>query len=256
MSKRVAVILIVGFLGWGAFNPIRAGGGEPPAGGQTFVDALRAAGWSVEVLSDGSLQLTRSTGVPSAPEKAAPPSPGALQAQVTAEESGWSVLRDYGWRVEADAGGARLLYPPKAKMSPSPTEPEPAGPTAQIAMAKDLNALLVERGWRVEREADGSLSLFPLRRGPTARPHLEPSLGTVPPAVADGAVKLPVNTWERARAVSLSWLESVGDPSLRLGKIRRIHHLYLISIVDANAPHALRHQISVGVIDGRVMVLN
>lgn len=256
MGKRAAAILVTGFLGWGALNPTHGSDGTTPAEGHTFAGALRAAGWGVEVLADGSLLLSPSTGTPSARERAAPPSTGTTKGETTAEEGGWSVLRNHGWKIEKDAQGTTLLYPPKAVTAPSPPEPEPAQPTAQTELAQDLDAVLAERGWRVERAADGSLSLFPLRRDRPARPSLESSVGSLPPAVAGGAVRLPVDTWDKARAVALSWLESVGDPSLRLGKIRRIHHLYLISVVDAKAPHTLRHQISVSVEGGRVVVLN
>jgi hypothetical protein len=65
-----------------------------------------------------------------------------------------------------------------------------------------------------------------------------------------------VDSWEKARATALSWLESVGNPALQLGKIRRIHRLHLVSIIGAEPPHRLLHQIAVGVDDGRVVVLN
>lgn len=256
MGKRAAATLITAFLGWGAINPSLGSDGTTPAEGHTFAEALRAAGWGVEVLADGSLQLSPSTGAPSEPARAAPPSTGTAQGETAAEAGGWSVLRDHGWTIEKDAQGTTLLYPPRAVTAPSAPAPGPAQPTTQTDVAQDLDAVLAERGWRVERAADGSLSLFPLRRDQPARSSTEPSVGSLPPAVADGAVRLPVDTWDKARAVALSWLESVGDPSLRLGKIWRIQRIYLVSIVRADWSRALRHQISVGVDDGRVVVLN
>jgi hypothetical protein len=50
-------------------------------------------------------------------------------------------------------------------------------------------------------------------------------------------------------------LESVGDPSLEVGKIRHIHHVYLVSIIGNQPSKALAHQVAVGVDDGRVVVL-
>jgi hypothetical protein len=256
MSKRVTAILMTGLLGWGAFNPTQALGSEPPAEGRTFADALRALGWTVAALPDGSLQLSRSSGTSSTPELPAPPSPTAAQPEPSLAEGAWSVLRGYGWRVETNAQGATLLYPPSAATPSAQPAPEPERPEAQSEVAQDLNAILAERGWRVERAADGSLSLFPLRRSDSVGRALAASVGSLPPAVADGTVRLPVNTWDEARAVALSWLASVGDPGLRLGKIWRIQRLYLVSIDQARAPHDLRHQISIDVDDGRVLVLN
>ena len=69
-------------------------------------------------------------------------------------------------------------------------------------------------------------------------------------------VALPVDGWAEVRAVAQSWLDSVNDPTLRLGKARRIFRVYLVSIVDERPPHRLRHQIAVSVEDGRIVVLN
>ena len=253
MSKPVAVIPRVGLLGLGALCLAFAAGAEPMPGRETFADALRAAGWNVEVLADGSLQLT------AAPQSL--PVADAVEPQTPAlpksGPDGWSVLRTYGWRVETGPDGTTFLFPPPAVSSvESEKAPEPARSEAQAEVARDLDALLAERGWRAEREADGSVLLFPLLRAAGAPAALEPSAGHVPAAVREEKVPLPIDSWEKAQAVALSWLETVGDPALRPGKIRRILRVYLVSIVGDEPPHPLLHQIAVGVDDGRVVVLN
>ncbi|MGE5154320.1 MAG: hypothetical protein ACM3ST_09915, partial [Bdellovibrio bacteriovorus] len=236
------------------------------SGPQTFSDALRAAGWGVEVLADGSLQLTplgRSTQGPTPEAESQSPSPPVdPQAQPPGAPIGdsvdWTLLRSSGWRVERDADQAILLFPPgsvvPADSAPAPLAPADVPERSAVA-APDLETLLAVRGWRVERESDGTLMLHPLFGASPGLSVSARSLGQVPTAVAEGRVSVPVDTWEKARAVAASWLESVGDPVLRLGKIRRIHDVYVISIVGASPPHTLRHQVSVAVDDGRVLVL-
>jgi hypothetical protein len=188
----------------------------------------------------------------------APGPAGAEDAQ-----PGWAALRERGWRVETDAEGATLLYPPApaAPPAPGPVAPEvadvaPDQVAAREEVARDLDSRLAERGWRAERESDGTLVLFPLRRVEARPEPIARATGVVPPAITESEVSLPIDTWGKAQAVAASWLKSVGDSGLRVGKIREIFRVYLVSIVDAEPPNALRHQISIGVDDGRVVVLN
>ena len=242
--------------------------------GRTFVESLRAAGWQVEMLVDGSLQLMPVARSPEEDleeqgESEPPTGPDPAGAEDT--QPGWAALRERGWRVETDAEGATLLYPPAPAATPAPTPSQsptasPVAPevadvapnqaAARDEVARDLDALLAERGWRAERESDGTLVLFPLRRV-EARPNpVEPAAGVVPSAITELEVSLPIDTWGKAQAVAASWLESVGDSGLQVGKIREIFRIYLVSIVETEPPNALRHQISIGVEDGRVVVLN
>lgn len=263
MSKRLAVIVGMGLWCSGILSPALVQGAEPAAGAQSFADALMAAGWEVEVLADGTFQLTPAAKTPSPAEAAEPQGSAVPESRPTvepAERPGWSVLSNFGWRVENRPDGSTLLFPPPAASSREPqAPPEPQAkepPAVQAELAHDLDALLAERGWRVQRDVDGSLRLHPLLAAREVPVGLEPSAGSIPAAVRDAKISLPVDSWEKARATALSWLESVGDPALQLGKIRRIHRLYLVSIIGAEPPHRLLHQIAVGVDDGRVVVLN
>jgi pyruvate/2-oxoglutarate dehydrogenase complex dihydrolipoamide acyltransferase (E2) component len=262
VSKRLAVAAVIGFWCCGVSGWVRATDAEPVVGGQSFAEALRAAGWQVDVLADGTLQLTPGDKVPPATETTERAAPEASDPAPTTGPSGWSVLSAFGWRVEAQPNGDTLLFPPSVSSNPEPREPPAAEastptepPDAQTEVVHDLDALLAERGWRVQRDEDGSLRLFPLLRARAVPAGLEPSQGYVPAAIRDGQVQLPVDSWEKARATVLSWLESVGDPSLEVGKIRQIHQVYVVSIIGNQPPKALAHQVAVGVDDGRVVVL-
>jgi hypothetical protein len=241
-----------------------------------FAKALRTAGWSVEVLVDGSLILTLAPDAESTPGSGVAIDTGGATEQpnnnADVEPGDWSVLRDLGWAVETDAEGFTLLYPPGAA-SPKAASAATRGdqaipradegaplptplPTAQDEVAQDLDAMLAARGWRTRRDADGSLLLFPLARAPESTSSLSPVGGVVTDAVRDGDVTLPIDSWSEAKTVTLSWLDSLGDSTLTLGRIRGIFRVYLVSIVDAEPPHSLRHQIAISVEEGRVILLN
>ena len=82
--------------------------GEAAAAGLVLTSqlqqALEQAGWDAQVSEDGSLILRRAA-ASSRPDTAAPEQ---------AEADMWNELRATGWRVETDADGSRLLYPPAA----------------------------------------------------------------------------------------------------------------------------------------------
>lgn len=254
---------------------------EPPEDG-AFAQALRAAGWQTEVLADGGLSLklrpipTREP-VDQSAESATEPSavsadePSGAVPVAPAIAGDWDALRDHGWRVLQDPDGSTLLYPPVAEVPAEPPAPTVSDTTEGTELAQDLDALLAERGWRVRTDPDGTLTLFPLSRptaappvaevdsgeAPSLPPPVEPSTGVVPSTVVDGEVSLPISKWSKVKAVAQSWLESTGDTTLRVGrKVRRVHRVYLVSIVDASPPYAVRHQIAISVEDGRVVVLN
>jgi hypothetical protein len=272
----------IGLFTAGALSCVTATAAEPTAGSPTFAEALRAAGWQVDVQVDGSLIL-RPGDTPAAAATSSMPS----DATAAPKSAGFEVLRDYGWGVKTDADGATLLFPPGAASTVAPV----TAPAADIAearparaeMARNLDTLLAERGWRAERDADGSLLLFPLRRAsPQAQPvaqalvqtaptattavaaeHTDTqasasakrSSGFIPALVTNGQVQLPVDHWKEARAVAQSWLTAVNDPTLTLGKMRKVLNVYLVSVVDSFRRTVLRHQIAISADDGRVIVV-
>lgn len=238
---------------------------DPPGGLETFSGALRAAGWAVDVLNDGSLQLTRAAPVPavapsppvapasvvepgSEPAPAPTMTPPGLASGQHPQEVDWTPLLHHGWRLEHDRDHATLLFPPESGVK--------SGAETVIETPSDLLSLLGARGWRAQRESDGTLLLSPLGHARGNDSPLAPEPGQVPRAVARGQISLPVDSWEKAKEVAASWLESVDDPNLRLGNVRRIHRVYLINVLGSSPPYPLRHQLAIRVDDGRVLVLD
>jgi len=81
------------------------------------------------------------------------------------------------------------------------------------------------------------------------------SCGFVPHIVERGQIQLPVDDWTEAKAIASAWLDAVGDPTLRLGQGHQLDRAYVVTIVDGSDGQRLRHQIVIGVQDGRVAVL-
>jgi hypothetical protein len=124
----------------------------------------------------------------------------------------------------------------------------------EVSLA-DIDALLRERGWQVERDPQGSLVLRPRVASPAPQ-TITPSQGVVTAPVREETVKLPVNRWVDARAIADAWVAEHGDGRLRVGKIRQVHRVYLVSIVGVDAPSQVIHQIAITGGNGHVVVLN
>ncbi len=276
MSHRNALIGRTSVLWLGLLGSTAAFAAETDNSLQAFGAALQAAGWQVEVLVDGSLQLTPGNravqSVDPVVTKDSTDAPLAGIYEATADAVGWQTLRRLGWRIETDADGATLLFPPSSVpaseagtrtvapvTSISQPEvdqaPDPSS-TAQDEVAQDLDALFAQRGWRSQRQTDGSLLLIPQQRVAADTVGIQPAAGFIPAAVTEGQIQLPVDDWRKARAVATSWLDAYGDDKLRLGKLRRVLRVYVVSVVERMRPAALRHQLSISVDDGRVVVLN
>ena len=250
-----------------------------PALGQTLVQA----GWKVSRSSDGGMLLyppqvksevggevvtaTEVAKVSEAKEVGDSPVSTGDAAAGTAPD--WDRLRGLGWRVEQERDGSVLLYPPipqaetVAKVNANVSEPEltrdakvsepePMLEANASQPEQTLDALLRARGWRVERDVGGSLLLYPRDRPLEVTPS--PGVETAP--VRDGDIALPVDSWTEANTIASAWLTAHGASDWRVGKIRQIHQVYLISIVDSARPARLVHQIAVRAGNGTVVVLN
>ena len=238
-----------------------AGVAEPqvPLGDSALDQALRQAGWEVKRSAGEGLVLSPPqmpagiARVPAAPTAAADPAPGVPDT----EAPDWDRLRGLGWRVERSDDGSTLLYPP------APQVPGPGAAPANRT-EKALDALLQERGWRVERDAQGAMLLYPRaapQAGPSATPAqagstVVPAPGVVTAPVRDAAVELPVDRWSEARTIADAWLAEHGAPGWRVGKIRQVHRVYMVSIVDEARPPKVVHQIAITSGNGLVVVLN
>jgi hypothetical protein len=124
-----------------------------------------------------------------------------------------------------------------------------------VEAEKTLEALLQDRGWRPERDAQGALLLYP-RTPAGAGAVVTPVVGALTAPVRDAAVALPVDRWAEARMIAEAWLAEHGAPGWQVGKIRQIHRVYMVSIVDAARPPNVVHQIAITSGNGLVVVLN
>jgi hypothetical protein len=235
--------------------------GEAPAAGAVAtqmppgldVDTLRRVGWRIERAGDGSTLL-----YPPAP---APQAPAAEAAVVGADAPGGALqvpAAPAAPPVSATPAAPAAASEPASAPAPEvPTEAVPkAAPASgtEVSLA-DIDALLRGRGWQVERDLQGSLVLRP-RAADLAPQTITPSQGFVTAPVREETVKLPVNRWVDARAIADAWVAEHGGGRLRVGKIRQVHHVYLVSIVGVDTPNQVIHQIAITGGNGHVVVLN
>ena len=215
--------------------------------------AFERSGWNAQRAEDGSLILRPA-------ERAAPAAAPAPAAEQTKTDV-WDRLRDQGWRVEEGANGSRLLYPPAAKESTAAPPSQPPGPAeAGSSGAESLEEALNRLGWRAQRSPDGSLILRPgavgSDTGAASQASIEPAPGFVPSDVQERAIELPLDQESDVRRIVRTWLDVFGRGEMTAGRIRKVLRVYVVSIVDRDPPHRLRHQIAVNAEDGRVVVLN
>jgi len=242
---------------------------EAPAAGATAIqmppgldlDALRRVGWRIERADDGSTLL-----YPPVPAPQAPAAEGAVvgtdapgdASQVPAAPAAPPVAVPPAESVAASAPPPEVRAEVRAEVPAEvPTEAAPkAAPASgtEVSLA-DIDALLRERGWQVERDPQGSLVLRPRVADPAPQ-AITPSQGVVTAPVREETVKLPVNRWVDARAIADAWVAEHGGDRLRVGKIRQVHRVYLVSIVGVDAPNQVIHQIAITGGNGHVVVLN
>ena len=221
-----------------------------PAGG--LREALEQQGWQVQRLADGN-ELYRP---PTGGQAVAPPGGEAVLDDLE------RALRTGGWRTELGDDGSLILRPPGGeggvareapgerplRGAPPPSEGTAVAGGVSLPEARHLEGF---RHWLLETAADGSLVLRP--RPPRRVAAVTSCEGT---AVPLSGVELPVDTEAEARALALLWLERAGLSSAAVGRIRRPVKIYLVSIVTAEPPYRLLHQIAIRPSDGRVLLLD
>jgi hypothetical protein len=103
--------------------------------------------------------------------------------------------------------------------------------------------------------------------------YAEPALGQAGPDPADAAVVVEdvpeatvvsvglrggygEKTFKKGSAQLDAWLAEQGVSGWRVGKIRQVHRVYMVSIVDGARPPNVVHQIAIVGGSGLVVVLN
>ncbi len=170
------------------------------------------------------------------------------------------MLRERGWRILTDMDGNTLLMP----MSPAAIEPVATAGAASVGHAEPAAAaidqlpagkptarfrqVLEEKGWTVRMNSDGSMIVYPPPAAVEAPPIRE-APDITPTGYCEGItlvaeeVQLPVDSEEKALILSTAWMAQFGQADYAVGKARKVNQLFVVSIVDAVAPHTLRNQL-------------
>ena len=176
-------------------------------------------------------------------------------------------LAPHGWRVEADGAGGVLLYPGAFTDHSVPRTASSTRAQSGITSVKGftsgdleiLRATLAPHGWHVEGDSRGGLLLIP--QPPSAQESVATYVaarswsGVILPEIQRGTIGLPIDSWEKAHQLTLSWIELSGQNDLVPGKIRNINKVYLISVVSRIPPHTLRHQLVFREEDGHMFLV-
>ena len=237
--------------------------GEAGAASQaeSLQQALEAQGWQAQTLADGSVIYTAPADADTAPTPAGDePSGDQLE----------EALRERGWQVDRAPDGSLVMQLPPGRVQAQPSEPpavEPpsteASPPSEIetgdheregrafspAEAESVSGF---RHWILESAPDGSVILRP-RPTRVEAVAIAPCGGT---AVPLGGLELPVDSDAEAGTIATLWLEQTGLEGMAVGRVRKVLRVYLVSIVTADPPFHLQHQLAVNAEDGTVVVLN
>ncbi|MGB5198843.1 MAG: hypothetical protein WBR56_02960 [Sedimenticolaceae bacterium] len=203
---------------------------------------LLQRGWRIETDAQGDMLLL----------PVRPPTPPDIH----------QMLRERGWRILTDVDGNTLLMPmaagaiePTGSAGDVPTrhpEPAPAAfdqpvtgePTVQFRQA------LEAKGWTVRTESDGSMIVYPPASAPQA-PRFRATHDAIQYGYCEGVmlvaeeIPLPIDSEKKAQLMSTAWIAQFGQAGDAVGKARKVNQVFLVSIVESEAPHALRNQLVV-----------
>lgn len=212
---------------------------------------LRERGWRLEADAQGNLFL-----IP-----IRPPTPPDINR----------MLRERGWRVLTDTDGNTLLMPVASPTPAAPTAPAapPAGSAEATQAAVDqpsdeepaaqFRRALEDKGWSVRAESDGSMIVYPPVSA-SPEPGDAEGPGATPRGYCEGItltveeLRLPVDSEEKAQLLATAWIAQFGQAGYEVGRTRRVNQVFVVSIVESAAPHALRNQLVVRE-DGSIVAL-
>lgn len=222
-------------------------------------DTLERRGWEVREGNEGELLLFPATPSESNDDDSlalSEPDSATDAINLNALET---ELQPHGWKTQRDSEGNLLLYPPEPQGDSTASLATTASDENVSENLDQLDDLLQQRGWTTQRDEDGSLLLFPATHSASTSGFTVTTLehcqfGSLTLA-SETAVTLPVNDWSEAHALAVAWLEQQPETDLQVGKIRQVNRIYVVSMVDKAAPHALSRQLVINSSDGRVIAL-
>lgn len=201
-----------------------------------FEQTLRDSGWSVQREPDGSLIVNRANSEKQNIEENISSPDHMTQMQ--------NELQAAGWNIHRESDGTLVLYPPTASATEIEKDKHPLA---------DMQQKLRKTGWIVTKTSDGSMLLYPPGKSASAQQTQPQAAPGFPPSLQ---LELPVDSWQEAKDISLSWLDNQPPYNTAIGKIRKIFRVYLVSIVSDVPPYNLIQQIAIRTSDGAVIVLN
>jgi hypothetical protein len=228
------------------------GASEPsrlvPAGDLERLQSLLVQkGWRVKRDQDGNLLA-----YPHAASGAGVASEAATGRTGTDQLQG--LLQERGWRTERDSQGHLILYPQGSPPAPETPAESSVIPASDLS---HLKARLQARGWTVQGDTRTGLTIYPqgADTGAVEAAGSGACQSVIPDPVRTGGIALPVDTWDEAHTIAVAWVNQGRQDGLVVGKIRRIHGIYLVSLVAAHPPYRLRDQLAIRSRDGRTVSL-
>ena len=203
------------------------------------LDSLRQQlidkGWDVRTNRDGSLLLYFGTAV-TTPEQykslsqQEPDRFGQLKA----------LLHASGWQVNQDQTGNLTVHP----RATTATRPDNyAVLQVEKAALDGLSDTLTTAGWRLQKVADGRFRLYA-------------DTSTKQAATTEtAATGRPVDSPAKARRIAEAWARGQSRTDLVVGRISRVHWVYLVDIFRSTPPYYLHNQLAIRHRDGRVFPL-
>ncbi len=249
---------------------------------------MASRGWSVVRDLGGNLLLYPQLSVPGVP---APPPAGAEKSSAASIAAGETpspsrsgdagrvidfeearrILLTYGWSVGRRADGGVDLVPTRSSEAagrdavvgveaPAAAQPGERPSTGRYASLPEVQELLELRGWRLVTDTAGNVILQPVL--PTAKAAEEaaatrpvPCAGWSPDAATSEGLSLPVDREGEARLLAEGWLRASGAANDRVGAVRRVNRIFVVSIVAPRPSERLQNQLAIRRQDGCVYAL-
>jgi hypothetical protein len=249
---------------------------------------MASRGWSVVRDLDGNLLLYPEVSVPAVPAPAPAGVEKSLAASTAARatlspvgsgdagrvidfEEARRVLLTYGWSVNRRADGGVDLVPARSSgaagqdavvgvETPAAAQLEERPSSGRYASLPEVQELLELRGWRLVNDTAGNVILQPVL--PTAKAAEEaaetrpvPCAGWSPDAATSAGLSLPVDREGEARLLAEGWLRALGAANDRVGAVRRVNRIFVVSIVAPRPSERLQNQLAIRRQDGCVFAL-
>jgi hypothetical protein len=235
-----------------------------PVAGQAMsetqlADSLRSTfneqGWQEQRSEDGSVIYRQPNEQSKLAKKAAAAKEEPIKQQLA--ES----LNERGWQVDWQSDGSLVLKPKAKSISTSarPSEPAATQSGSESVPDKLATGLSGSKYWRTERGKNGELLFYPLATAPVIKTAQADrfSMSRCEGYQLPGSRRmLPVDQWYKAKQLAQEWMAATRISGLLVGPIRRIHHSYMVALVEDRSPYRLKHMLAIRVSDGRVIDLN